>query len=363
VGDDEYKVISGRVLFGEKVSILRYGFIGETLFYDVQVIGGKKSAIINSNCVRNMAFIGLAVQPSLASCAYSSIAPVVPLPAATSHVVPPSPPPPSASNARSSGIRLRSGQPLQPAATSHVVPPSPPPPSASNARSSGIRLRSGQPLQPVIIKPRTSGTGPGTRELTVKGTSSSTDIRQRSARSQPLPPVSPTVEPKKRAVPATVSQANTAPRKRPNTSQQLPLGSARMATRKHAAPATVSQANAAPSVVQGKTVPTRSGSRGKRSFTPPLRPVAAKGDNDRSAGSMSENSRARIKVSDRNKVNRAKICPHGKRKTRCPICVKKVKGSTGSLCKHFKQKGWCKACKQLCGVYYGEARKLASKDG
>jgi len=329
LGDDEYKVISGRVLLGEKVSILRYGFIGDTMFYDVQVIGGKKSALLNSNCVRNMAFIGLAAQPSLASCAYSSIAPVVPLPAATSH----------------------------------VVPPSPPPPSASNARSSGISLRSGQPLQPVIIKPRTSGTGPGTRELTVKGTSSYTDIRQRSGRSQPLPLVSPTVEPKKRAVPATVSQANTAPRKRLKTSQQLPLGSARMATRKHAAPATVSQANAAPSVVQGKTVPTRSGSRGKRSFTPPLRPVAAKGDNDRSAGSMPENSRARIKVSDRNKVNRAKICPHEKRKTRCPICVKKLKGSTGSLCKHFKQKGWCKACKQLCGVYYGESRKLASKDG
>jgi hypothetical protein len=126
LGDDEYKVISGRVLLGEKVSILRYGFIGDTMFYDVQVIGGKKSALLNSNCVRNMAFIGLAAQPSLASCAYSSIAPVVPLPAATSH----------------------------------VVPPSPPPPSASNARSSGISLRSGQPLQPVIIKPRTSGTGP-----------------------------------------------------------------------------------------------------------------------------------------------------------------------------------------------------------
>ena len=52
MGDDEYKVISGSALFGEKVSILRYGFIGNTLYYDVQVIGGKKSAIINSNCVR-----------------------------------------------------------------------------------------------------------------------------------------------------------------------------------------------------------------------------------------------------------------------------------------------------------------------
>ena len=147
LGDDEYKVISGRVLLGERVSILRYGFIGDTLFYDVQVIGGKKSAILNSNCIRNMAFLDLAVQPSLASCAYSSIAPVVPLPAATSH----------------------------------VVPPSPPPPSASNARSSGIRLRSGQPLQPVIIKPRTSGTGPGTRELTVRAhpvTQTSDSVRQ-----------------------------------------------------------------------------------------------------------------------------------------------------------------------------------------
>ena len=124
----------------------------------------------------------------------------------------------------------------------------------------------------------------------------------------------------------------------------------------------MSQANAAPSVVQGKTVTTRSGSLCERSFTPPLRLVAAKGDDDRSAGSMPENSRARIKVSDRNKVNRAKICPHEKRKTRCPICFKNVKGGTGSLCKHFKQKGWCKACKRLGGVYYGESRKLASKD-
>ena len=71
LGDDQYKVISGRVLLGEKVSILRYGFIGETLYYDVQVIGGKKSAILNSNCIRNMAFIGLDVQPSLVSFAAS----------------------------------------------------------------------------------------------------------------------------------------------------------------------------------------------------------------------------------------------------------------------------------------------------
>ena len=63
------------------------------------------------------------------------------------------------------------------------------------------------------------------------------------------------------------------------------------------------------------------------------------------------------KVSDRNRVNRAKICVHGKRKTRCPNCIKKMKTGTGSLCKHLKQKGWCLECHKMGMDYYGEGRK------
>ena len=63
------------------------------------------------------------------------------------------------------------------------------------------------------------------------------------------------------------------------------------------------------------------------------------------------------KVSDRNRVNRAKICVHGKRKTRCPRCIKKMKTGTGSLCKHLKQKGWCLECQKDGKDYYGEGRK------
>ena len=65
------------------------------------------------------------------------------------------------------------------------------------------------------------------------------------------------------------------------------------------------------------------------------------------------------KVDDRNRVNRAKICCHGKRKTRCPDCIKKLKTGTGSLCQHLKQKGWCLECQKSGLEYYGEARKNA----
>jgi hypothetical protein len=65
------------------------------------------------------------------------------------------------------------------------------------------------------------------------------------------------------------------------------------------------------------------------------------------------------KVDDRNRVNRAKVCGHGKRKTRCPECIKKMKTGTGSLCQHLKQKGWCLECQKSGLDYYGELRKHA----
>ena len=65
------------------------------------------------------------------------------------------------------------------------------------------------------------------------------------------------------------------------------------------------------------------------------------------------------KVDDRNRVNRAKVCGHGKRKTRCPECIKKMKTGTGSLCQHLKQKGWCLECQKSGLDYYGELRKNA----
>jgi hypothetical protein len=65
------------------------------------------------------------------------------------------------------------------------------------------------------------------------------------------------------------------------------------------------------------------------------------------------------KVDDRNRVNRAKVCGHGKRKTRCPECIKKMKTGTGSLCQHLKQKGWCLECQKSGLDYYGEVRKNA----
>jgi hypothetical protein len=74
---------------------------------------------------------------------------------------------------------------------------------------------------------------------------------------------------------------------------------------------------------------------------------------------MQKSIKSITKVHDRNKVNRAKICDHGRRKTRCPECMKKAKGGTGSLCRHLKQKGWCTKCKKLGKAYYGEGRKRA----
>ena len=55
-----------------------------------------------------------------------------------------------------------------------------------------------------------------------------------------------------------------------------------------------------------------------------------------------------------NSVNRARHCAHGSRKTRCPICVLKSNGGAGSLCVHFKQKGWCLECKKDGRTYYGD---------
>ena len=55
----------------------------------------------------------------------------------------------------------------------------------------------------------------------------------------------------------------------------------------------------------------------------------------------------------RNSVNRASMCRHGRRKTRCSDC-----GVGKSLCVHLKQKGWCNECKNEFGsLYYGDARK------
>ena len=55
-----------------------------------------------------------------------------------------------------------------------------------------------------------------------------------------------------------------------------------------------------------------------------------------------------------NSVNRARQCEHGSRKTRCPICALTSNGGTGSLCVHFKQKGWCLECKKDGRTYYGD---------
>ncbi len=60
------------------------------------------------------------------------------------------------------------------------------------------------------------------------------------------------------------------------------------------------------------------------------------------------------KVCLRNSVNRAKQCVHERRKTRCPICMQKTKGGTGSLCEHLKQKGWCMECKNKGKKYFGD---------
>jgi hypothetical protein len=67
------------------------------------------------------------------------------------------------------------------------------------------------------------------------------------------------------------------------------------------------------------------------------------------------------KANARNSINRAKQCSHGRRRTRCPICIRKSKSGTGSLCEHLRQKGWCLECQKNGKEYYGEGRKNGSK--
>ena len=118
-------------------------------------------------------------------------------------------------------------------------------------------------------------------------------------------------------------------------------------------------------------VTTRSFRKGKRPLTPPTTApcrVSAMGGTNRSAGSTPKNSKGRLvgrkgikKVCDRNKVNRARLCSHGRRLTRCPQCKQGSRDGTGSLCKHLKQKGWCTECGKLGLTYYGQERKRDSK--
>ena len=463
-GDDVYEVIKGAFLFGERVGIMRAGFLGEQMYYEVKALRGTRIAILHSSYVKNVSNPVVPIVPSLVSIAVTSFAPDVPpgtLPAASSHVFPPPPPPPppppSVSDGNTVGTRtgipgsrLRSGR----SPTSNVQLASGD--AAAGRDSRGFLLcehqkrrfncslcletnkiaqqsKSGSTVVTRDITLATSPastTGPGsssthTPETTVGVTSGVTGRmlgkRQRS------PPVIEEPPPKATSAasgpafctragtdvtggatsgvtvkdqhrdkwqpPPKVSPRNKAPHPKATSTAAASAFATRAGTEvtggaksgvtckeqlrdKRQPPPKVSPRNKAPppkatSIAAAPAFSTRAGLNGKLALTcTPGR--GYKGVTNYSAGSPPNKSKGRsggrkgtIQKSiknDRNKVNRAKICQHQKRKTRCPICVQKVKGGTGSLCKHFKQKGWCIACKSLGGVYYGEARKRDNKD-
>ena len=92
-GDDVYEVTKGQVLLWVRVGIMRMGFLGNQMYFEVKAMRGNRIAILHSSFIKNVTIpIGSNV-PSLVSVAYSNLAPDVP----AGQVSPPLPPPPSAS--------------------------------------------------------------------------------------------------------------------------------------------------------------------------------------------------------------------------------------------------------------------------
>jgi hypothetical protein len=301
-GDDVYEVTKGKVLLGLRVGIMRIGFLGNQMYYEVKVMRGTRIAILHSSFVKNVSNPIVSNVPSLVTIAFSPLAPDVPLHrlgAAPGHVSPPLPPPPSASVKNGVAQRTRgygSGSGSGGSPTSREQP---------DFEKASPRIKHPPPIKP-SSKPSNSlpsavcVSSPGGPNNAANRTAAAVSDRKASLRSQ-----------NKTLNPFQVSSAA-----RPAHNRAV----VRQITKKSAKPA-------------------RAGAK----KTTELKTARAKKKKD----------------CQRNSVNRARKCEHNRRATRCPDCVRSSGDGLRSLCPHWKQKGWCTQCKMDDSetVYYGEARR------
>ena len=384
IGDDQYEVIRGDILFGQKVSIMRYGYIGNQCYYEVKAIRGSTIGIVHDSYVKWLTNPCHPSETSLVSFAASKpgapTKPVLPLDNGAR-------PPPSASvkNGVASKTRVSASRAGSGGSPTPMNQPNFGAPAATTDKAGfllcahGVRTRicllcQGKTQNP---KPGATGAAAGVQTPTLDITTATSP----AFATGPGPSFSPASETAGDLTsgpfgPASRTRANSSSGKDPKPvatgaagGVQPSISKKRVSPRiKHSPPqksCSKSSNNAANRTRNTLLNPPQVSSAARPAPSRAVVPQIAKKSAKPARAGAKKNTELKTtrankkKVCQRNSVNRARKCKHDRRATRCPDCVRSSGDGFRSLCPHLKQKGWCTQCKMENSetVYYGEARR------